>query len=403
MSTYFCSVVIIGLSVGLLLSALSPLWSKYFGNVGIIEYAFFLLLFPLTKTLTTGADNLLINFGRTKTLIVYRIIHSITQLIIIVFIEIIGGTFKAYMILFVLCEILFSLIVLFIAAKNVGNLKFRIDISILKLILNFSVPLGLASAVGIINVEMDKLVIGHFLSTEQMAIYSNAARELPVAILATSFTAVLMPKISKMIKDKKEIEACALWSKVAVFSYYVLVFFIFFFCSFSKEIMTILYSEKYVSGYTIFIIYSLTLIFQVTHFGMYLNVSGHTKLILLGSILSMFSNLILNVGLFFTLGINGPAIATWISTGILAVFQIVMTVKIINKPFKLLFNLSGCIIPTVTCLIMGIFVYLIRGILHVEEFNYIQVVIAGIVTVGLYIAITGKRILSLAKELSLEK
>lgn len=352
LGTYFSTSCIMGSIAGILVFSTIPLWVKYFGNPDIHKYWFFLLVIPLTKILTTGADNLFINFHRTNFLVVYRIAHSFIQLVLIFIIQLLSKSFQIYLALYVMIEGVFSLLVVLLTYREAGTFSFGIKWDLLKRVLIFSIPLGLASAVGMLNVEMDKLIIGYFLTTDELAIYSNASRELPIAVLASSFTIVLIPRISKMIKDEKYKDAAVLWNRVTLFSYSVIVFFCAFLCSYSKEVLVILYSEKYVGGYIVFAIYSTSLIFQSTYFGMFLNVTGNTKYIFKASLISMLANAVLNIAFYYVFGFWGPALSTLVCVTLLACYQLRLTSKIINIRIQDIFTLKEYMYPAVILLIL---------------------------------------------------
>ena len=107
--------------------------------------------------------------------------------------------------------ILFAVFAVLWIRRMSSGFKFSFDPKLLKAIFAFSIPIGLASSVGTINAELDKLIIGKFFSTEQYAIFANASKTLPVTILATSLTTVLMPKMVRLLKDNKNQDAISLW------------------------------------------------------------------------------------------------------------------------------------------------------------------------------------------------
>ena len=82
--------------------------------------------------------------------------------------------------------------------------------------------MGLASSVGTLNAELDKLIIGKFFSTKEYAIFANASKTLPVTILATSLTTMLLPKFVRLLKDGKHEEAVALWGNSINISFCVM-------------------------------------------------------------------------------------------------------------------------------------------------------------------------------------
>lgn len=382
--TYLSTVITVGMFAGFIIVLMIPAWELYFSNVNISVYWFFLLLFPLTKILNTGADNIFINFERVRLLIVYRLIHSVLQLAGVIIIELLGMSFRSYMIFYIVLEVVFSISVIIFIRSQVGMLRYHIDKGLLKKILVFSIPLGLSSAVGAVNVEMDKLVIGRFLSTDELAIYANASKEIPISIFSASFTTVLIPKLSKMIKDGKYKNAVKLWDKVTSFSFTIIIFFVFFFVCHAREIMTILYSDKYLSGYRVFIVYSIILVFQSAYFGIFLNVTGNTKYIFWGSLMSMLCNVILNVLCYFTFGLYGPAISTLLCTTILAVYQLVVTSKKINISIRNMFTLKEYLFPLACATGISIVYEIIKKTAGLDLLSVPQTIVSGVIWLVIY-------------------
>lgn len=384
LGTYFSTACTMGGIAGALVFSTIPLWVKYFGNSEIHKYWFFLLTIPLTKILTTGADNLFINFHRTNFLVIYRLTHSFIQLVLIFAIQFLGKSFQLYLALYVMIEGAFSLLVVLLMYHEVGTFSFCIKWNLLKRVLIFSIPLGLASAVGMLNVEMDKLIIGYFLTTDELAIYSNASKELPIAVLASSFTTVLIPRISKMIKDEKYIDAAVLWNRVTLFSYSVIVFFCVFLCSFSKEVLVILYSEKYLGGYIVFGIYSISLIFQSTYFGMFLNVTGNTKYIFKASLISMLANAVLNIVFYYLFGFWGPALSTLGCVTLLACYQLCLTSRIINIRIRDIFTLKEYMYPVAILLALAGVTFCLKGFLQGKILSFWETTACGVIWLIIY-------------------
>ena len=123
--------------------------------------------------------------------------------------------------------------------------------------------MGLASAISTLSVQLDQLMVGRFFSTEELAVFSNAAKELPFTIISSAFTAVLVPKMAKMFKEDRNNEAVQVWKKSVELNAIII-----FFCAttcivFAPYIMTLLYSKKYILGVSVFRIYGLVLITEL--------------------------------------------------------------------------------------------------------------------------------------------
>lgn len=337
LSVFYSVTTFLSVIMGLLLTALIPCWVRYFGNSEISNFAFFLLIFPWTQVVSSTIENVLIILGKMKTLIFYRISHSAFLVLIIWVIWFIGANFRTYMITYVVLSGIYAVLVYALVAKYVGGLHFSLNITLLKKILAFSIPLGLASIVGILNIELDKLMIGHSFTTDQMAIYTNASKEMPVTIIATSITAVLMPQMVRLFDENKIREAVKLWKSATIISMAIISFLAIGLAVFSKEAMIVLYSEKYSSGWPIFLIYSLGLILKVTYFGMVLNTTGYTRKILYSSIGTLALNVVFNFVFFKLLGWIGPAIGTVLANICMIVYQLGYSSKAICIKFKEIF------------------------------------------------------------------
>lgn len=337
LSVYYSMSTVLSLLVGVILVCITPILVSYFNNSLIKNFIYFLALFPWTKIICSSVENVLVVYRKTGFIAVYRIANSISLLGIIVLVQLMNWSFSVYMLLYLLVESVFALWVYLIAYRTSGSIGVSFDFRLIKTILTFSIPLGLASMVGTLNVELDKFVIGGMMGTEKLAIYTNASKEMPVTIIANSITAVLMPQMVCLMKDGKKTDAVKLWGNATVLSFTVICFLSFTLFVFAPEVMTILYSEKYVSGSSVFRVYSLLLMLRCTYFGMILNTNGHTKFIFYSSLGSLVLNLGLNYLFYYLFGFIGPAIASLISQFIVDILQLVWSAKLLKIRFTSIF------------------------------------------------------------------
>lgn len=356
LSVYYSSSTVLSLFVGLILVFLTPILVSYFKNPFISNFAYFLAIFPWTKIICASVENILVVYKKTKLITVYRILNSVALLGIILLVQLMRWSFGVYMLLYLLVEIIFSLWVYIIAYGCAGNISISFDFELIKKIFTFSIPLGLASMVGTLNVELDKFVIGGMMDTESLAIYTNASKEMPVTIVATSITAVLMPQMVKLIKNGQKTDAVRLWGDATEISFIIICFISFALVVFAPEVITVLYSDKYIAGTSVFRVYSLILLLRCTYFGMILNTTGHTKFIFYSSLGSLALNFVLNYAFYFLFGFIGPAIASLTAQLLINLFQIIWSAKLVKIPFKNIFPWKSLlIILLLNSLIAGIF------------------------------------------------
>ena len=399
LSLYYLLITSLSAITGIVLYIGRPLIINYYSNDLIDKFWYCLLLLPWAQTVTAGVSNMMVSTNSINRLIFYNISRSICFLLLIISVQLFNGDFYSYMLFYILLDVVFTLVVYNEALRVMSNIYFRFDYSNIKAILSFSIPIGLSSAVSTLNIQLDHLVIGNLFDTESLAIYSNAARELPFTIIATSFTAVLMPKMTRLFKDNKNAEAIIVWGKAIELNAIIL-----FFCAmvcvvFAPQMITILYSNKYIDGVLIFRIYAIVLMLRITYFGMILNTIGKTKYILYSSILSLVLNLVLNYSLANVFGMPGAALATVISISVIQMAQLYASSKFIKIRFLNIFPWKNLAIIFAINFVIGTTTYLLLKGIHLGT-DYKDIIISifvGCGTLFIYALIMRKRFSQLLK------
>lgn len=366
LETFFSLNTVLSIIAGIVMALSIPIMVWYFKNDHIYGYYYFAILMPWAKITIQERANLFVANNKTNKLIRHTILNSILLLGIVIITKLFKQNFQFYMILYVVVELLFALLVYIDVVKETKGIRFNIDKILCKSILVYSIPIGISDVVNTISKEIDKLMIGGFLNTEALAIYTNSAREISLTVISTSFIAVLMPKLSKLIKQKKKEEAVEIWKSTTAYTYIFMCFGVTALIVFAPQVMTILYSKKYLPGVNVFRIYSLILLWRTAYFGTMLSLHGETKKILECSVLAMITNIILNYILYKTLGFSGPAWSTFISIGIVNMLQLKLTSKIIGIPIKKLFPWKELLLISLINIAMGSGVFIIIKLFNIQ-------------------------------------
>ena len=346
-STFLTYLTLVGAATGVLLAVAAPLAARYFRNEAILGYAYFLAVYPWATILQSCAENLLVVEKRTGTLVVYRSAVSLGVLGSVIVCQALGQTFQTYLVAYVAVQACAALAVYAVAGRMPGGLRVALDGKALKRILAFSAPLGLATVLGTLNLEMGKLVVGALATTEQLAVYTNAAREMPVTILSASIAAVLLPEVARMLQAGRPREALDLWGRTAVLSFLVLAPFAVLLILYAPQWISVLYSAKYLSGVAVFRVASLLVLLRVTYFGLFLNALGKTRFILYSSLAALVLTAGLSYVLYTVLGIVGLALATVLSNVFTSLFQLTATARQLKLrlreifPWRELLRLAG--------------------------------------------------------------
>ena len=364
---YYSIITILSFFSGVVLVVVFPLIQGYFKNSMLQDYAFFVLLNPWITGIMGTIDYYLVYFDRVLLLTKYKIINGILVIGTALACYWMKLSFFSYMIIYTVAESIMTLLIYVIVCAISGKIIISIDLTLVRRILHFSIPLGLSAIIGTISIELDKLLIGRFYNAEEMAIYTNAAKEMPVTIIASSISTVLLPVLMKYINNREYNKGIDLWGNAIKIAYAFMSFFSAILIVFASAIMTFLYSEKYVTGVPVFRIYSLLLLFRCTYFGMMLNVIGKTKSIMYFSLLSLILNILLNIVFYFFIGFYGPAVATLVATSVLALSQLLYTSRSIRISFREIFPWKDIFIISIINVLFAIVFFIVKDIPFLEK------------------------------------
>ncbi len=394
LGVYYTLSTLISMVMGIVLAISAPLISSYFDNPAILSFTYFLLIYPWANITSNSVENILIIYHKTQYLTIYRIINSLCLLGAVLVVQWLDLTFKEYMIANLSIYVCFALVVYLIAYKVSGGFYPYLEKKLIHSIFVFSLPLGLSAVVGTLNIEIDKLLIGFLMNTEQLAIYTNASKELPVSFIATSITAVLLPHLTRMLDKNRNKDAVKLWAYAIEFSYIFICLISFGVFTYAEDVLSLLYSEKYLPGLPVFKIYSLVLLLRCTYFGIILNAKGKTKSILYAGIASLLLNLILNPLMYWGFGMIGPALGTFISMLVVLLWQLKQTSKYTNVPFSQVFPWRQLGKITLVNTIFALIFFAAQQLLSIEQaFSSLgEAIILGIIWAFTYLLFMRKRI-----------
>ncbi len=367
-SGYFTISTIQSIFIGTALVLGMPLIVRYFHNPMIASFAYFMALYPWATITTGGIDELMVANRLNNQLVVFRVTHSLLYLGVILIVQLCGWDFNAFVALFVGVQCAYALAVYIIANKLGHGLRPLLDPRLLKKILTFSVPIGLAGMVATLNIEIDKLMIGNLFSTGEMAVYTEAARELPVTIISAAFSAVLLPQLARMLHLDRAKDAAVLWGKAITIALSIIMLITAGCIAFAPQVIELLYSAKYLGGVSVFRVYCLIMPLRCTHFGIMLSAKGKTRFILYSSLCSLAINALLNYPFYLLFGFWGPALATLLSVTAMNAIQLAFTSKALSVPFSRIFPWRNALLITIVNIAFALVFVAARAVLPLEQY-----------------------------------
>lgn len=305
--------------------------ANYYENPIIASLIIYIIFRPLFANIISLYQSLYISVGRAKVIAIRNLLIAIIQTICVPLSFYIVKDINIMLVVQLILDIVQLIYFGFDFFKRELRINpFKFDIPIVKEILKYSIPMGLALMMGTLFKESDKLVIAKLMDTETLAMYTNMSKQLPFEFIALAFTSVVTPEIVKLYYTDKKNEVTKLWSNYMKFGYISTWILCAGAIVCAKELLLFLYSDKYIAGLNIFIIYLIVEMFRFTYFGIILSATGHTKYILNSSIISFVTNVILNIIFYKIFGIIGPAIASLICVITMGGFQLIKSCKILR-------------------------------------------------------------------------
>jgi O-antigen/teichoic acid export membrane protein len=210
----------------------------------------------------------------------------------------------------------------------------------------------------------------------------------------TSFCTVLVPHITRFISEKANAEATKLYKLFLEITYISTGILCCAALAAAPELMELLYSNKYADGLSIFCVYILVDLFRFTNITIVLSAAGKTRRLMIMGLGAMVFNALLNVVLYQTMGLIGPAVATLVITIAMGVLMLCFSARVMDARFSDFFDFKYMIVFAAESLILTLALTGIRRLLAQSGLHYfvILVIIAGIYGIVMLL-LNGKKLL----------
>lgn len=319
---------IIGIVAGILIVALSNNLVEYFNNPMLSGFFWLIAFRPLFANLNVSLQYLQVSIGKAKSVAIRNAGFATLRLVVYAIAAWILKDITVVLISFLVFEVIITVFFWWTFVKEKFMIKpYEIDWGKTKEILGYSIPMGIYVLTNSLCRDIDKMLIGGWYSTDQYAIYANCATLLPFDIISASFLMILIPILTRYFGERDYIHGRILFKNYLKIGYYTAFTFTIACMILSKEMVLFLYGEKYLSGQTIFILYTIVDMIKFANMSIVLSASGKTKTLMGCSLVSLVANAGCNVLFYHAFGFIGPAIATVFVTVVLTAVLAEMSAK----------------------------------------------------------------------------
>jgi O-antigen/teichoic acid export membrane protein len=311
-------------------------------------FSVFLLIAPTQQVLIGGIRG----FQQpTARVLSKNIIGQIGALILLGVLLLIGKPYLGAIIYWVSVPILVAISAVYFLQKKVNFSEVysnKINLTSIGEFLSFSWPLAFSSSFVLLMSQLDVLMIGIFLNTDQVGLY-RAIQPLKEVVLffLTSFTFLYLPIATEFFTDKKYSELNKLYTTVTKWVVTITYPIVLISTFFANDIIRILFTESYLPASTAFVILILGMFTRVIvgPNGTTIQAINKTGVEMYASVIGGIVNIVLNITLISKFGIEGAAVATgmgFITYNIVEIYVIYKETKV--TPFSL--NIIKPLIPT---------------------------------------------------------
>ncbi|SNB46134.1 flippase [Geobacter sp. DSM 9736] len=273
-------------------------------------YVYIPLLF-LLESYNLLFSSMLQGFHHYRKMAYAQMLASVTNVILIIVLIVFLGNGILGLVCARAVALVFSIVY---QIRGIGmGLSFRGDRKLLKGLFGFGLPLGLNNVLSFIFMRFDTLIIGALLAPVSVALYGTAMK-LPDAFrqMFESFRSVFFPNMAELFDQKRMSEAESVLNNSLRLISFATLFVTLGATVFQKEIVTLLFSAKYIECAPVLSVLMLAMSIGLIGYvlGTSLVSAGYSKLPVIINIVDTAVTLTANLIMIPRFGIIGAAYAS---------------------------------------------------------------------------------------------
>jgi O-antigen/teichoic acid export membrane protein len=243
--------------------------------------------------------------------------------------------------------------------------------------LDYSVPVAMVSVASLIGTTFNKGIIAAAFSPAQYAIYAVGNFPIPLAtIFQASVADVLRSSLPPLVRDGNLEEVVRLVREATrKLSLIVLPSFVFLF-GFSRQLITLLFTDRYHDSVDIFRIFILTVPLDMMILSAIPQVFGRTRLNFYINLISMVVLVVSSYVLLKTVGFYGAAIAAVASRYFSTMLFLILALKLTRSTLRQFFAWRHMLR---TLLSSAVALFVAHGVVKLTGSNLLNLLLAGTV------------------------
>lgn len=376
--------------------------ADYFSNPAVTNLLCIVAILPVFQNVINFMQVLCVSVGRAKWMSIYTLALTVVRILAVYLsVYVLHNIIWIYVSILLMDILNVCLYNRDIRKKGVKINPFKISTKYIKPVLAFGLPMGIYAATSSFTRELGKIVIGRMGSTEELAVYDNCSKLLPVDIFVTSFALVLVPYIYRRVSEGRREESINLFSSYLKVGYYTVWTLGTMVLIAPSSAISFLYADAYIVGESVFILFVFDSMLRFASVHLILTAAGKAKNVMLYSIVALGLNLVLNILFYHLWGMIGPAIATLIVAFIYMFLILNDTKRTINAKWTEVFDLKDVSTFAITLAVVWFVAFMLnRFLVGLGVHIYVSMILCMAVFGLSILALHHKKIFSILKKIN---
>jgi O-antigen/teichoic acid export membrane protein len=321
--------------------------AERFDNIDLNTTLPWMAVYPLLIMPIASMTALLVFTERVRTLAIYGILTNIIMFVTGIIAVLATRSFEAPVLVRLAVPAILLPVALVLMFKTLpGNWRMPRVASMTRMV-RYAVPLGFATMLGTLTMQLHAIVVASLCTTEEFAMYINGAFEIPIiGIITGSITSIIFSEMSDKCSNGEKSQALELFKKASIKSACFIFPSFLYFLVVAEPFIVLIFSEQYRDSRWPFMVYLLVLPARIVVYGAAMMALGLTREILFRSIFDLILNTLLCIFLVNYFGYNAAPFALVITLYIWTIpyninkLAVGFNVKWINiLPWKKLFEI----------------------------------------------------------------
>jgi O-antigen/teichoic acid export membrane protein len=287
----------------------AELLAKRFNNPDLLRTLNWMIYYPIYTFPVLIESAVWVVKDKIKLNAIYNVFSGLFLTILLILAAFLTKSYNTPILIRVFIPLLFFPLTIYLIFKHVPGDWDIPRITSMWSMVKFSIPLGLASVIGTITIQLSSMIVALMTSPSDFAIYANGAKEVPlIGIVTGSISIVIMAEMAHKIKEGDLNSALELFRKAATVSASFLIPIMIFLMIYAESFIDILYSSKYTASVIPFRIYLFAIPIRIVYYSAAFIAFGKSKTILFRSMIDLCLTAILSYFFVSWFGINGAPV-----------------------------------------------------------------------------------------------